>query len=271
MVRLIAVDMDDTVLNNKLEITGYTREVIKEAVRQGVYVTFATGRMFRSCRPFAAELDLDIPLITYNGALIKQAKSETVLYHQPVPLTVAREIAAWSGRTRHHLQIYVHDKLYVREINEKALLYGNRAQVEVIALGDLAGFLTEAPTKMLVITDQDHITEVERELRDTHGQTVHLTRSKPTFLEILHPAVSKGEALAYLAGMLGVPREEVMAIGDGYNDLEMLVYAGVSVAMGNAQPYIKARADFVTLTNEEDGAAKAIERVLQLPRGRAGP
>lgn len=267
MVKLIAVDMDDTVLNNKLEMTDYTRKVIKKAVRQGVHVTFATGRMYCSCRRFADELALDVPLITYNGALIKQAKSAAVLYHQPVPLAAAREIVRWSERAGQYLQIYVNDTLYVRELNDLALGYGRRARAEVCAVGRLSQFLTQEPTKMLIITEQDQIAGIEQELRGLYGEAVHLTRSKPTYLEILHPQVSKGQALSFLADSLDIRREEVMAIGDGDNDLEMLAYAGVSVAMGNAHPHVQARADFVTGTNEEDGAAKAIERVLGLRPG----
>lgn len=262
MIKLIAVDMDDTVLNSKLEMTEYTRNTIKAAIRKGICLTFATGRMYRSCRPFAEELGLDVPLITYNGALIKQAKSEKVILHQPVPLSTAQKIVAWAERANYYVQAYVHDKLYVRKLCDEALFYSKLANVEVFEVGDLSGFLSEAPTKLLLVAEEDNILKVERELKELCGSAVHLTRSKPTFLEILHPVVSKGNALAHLAGMLGFGRQEVMAIGDGCNDIEMLEYAGVSVAMGNAHPYVKAQADFVTASNEEDGAAKAIERFL---------
>lgn len=262
MIKLIAIDMDDTVLNNKLEITDYTRKVIKTAVEQGIYITFATGRMYGSCRRFADELGLEVPLITYNGALIKQVKTEKVLFHQPVPLSVAQQIATWAERAKYYLQVYVNDNVYVREQNDKADFYSNHAKVEVHAVGDLTAFLAEAPTKMLIMAEQDNIEKVERELQELCGPTIYMARSKPTFLEIVHPVVSKGNALAYLANMLDVKRQDVMAIGDGHNDLEMLEYAGFSVAMGNAHPHVKEQADFVTVTNEEDGAAKAIMHVL---------
>lgn len=262
MIKLIAVDLDDTVLNSKLEITDYTKKTIRAAVDKGIHVTFATGRMFCSCRRFAEELELDVPLITYNGALIKHIKSEKVLYHQAVPLSSARKIAAWAGNFQHDLLLFINDNVYVRELNEKARFYANHAKVPVSEVGDLAAFLTEAPTKMLILEEADNMGIIERELQALCGNTVHRARSKPNFLEIVHPEVSKGKGLAYLADLLGVRQQAVMAIGDGYNDLEMLEYAGVSVAMGNAPPFIKERADLVTDTNEEDGAAKAIDQVL---------
>lgn len=262
MIKLIAVDMDDTILNNRLQLTDYTKSVVKAAMERDIHVTFATGRMYPSCRPFAEQLDLDLPLITYNGAMIKQAKSENLLFHQPVPLSVAREIVAWTEQTGHYLQVYVNDKVFVQTYNDKAALYSNHAKVEVHAVGDLNTFLTEAPTKMLLMAEQNNIVHVQQQMDQLFGDAINTARSKPTYLEILHPEVSKGAALAHLACLLGVRREEVMAVGDGYNDIEMLDYAGVSVAMGNAHPYVKERADFVTATNEEDGAAKAIERFV---------
>lgn len=262
MIKLIAIDMDDTVLNDSLEISGRTREAIHAAVANGVVVTFATGRMYCSCRRFALELGLDVPLITYNGALIQQAISGAVLFHQPLPLAVAAKITRWAEQQHLHLQLYVDDRVYVSESNDKALWYGRHSKVEVNAVGSLQGFLKAEPTKMLMMLDALSIEKVMQELNQLCGTAVAMSRSKPTFLELVHPQVSKGQGLAYLASLLGIEREAVMAIGDGFNDLEMLEYAGLSVAMGNAHPRIKEQADYITDSNEHDGVANAIEKFV---------
>jgi Cof subfamily protein (haloacid dehalogenase superfamily) len=260
MIKLIAMDMDDTALNNELEISGRTREVIQAAVAKGIHVTFATGRMYCSCRRFALELGLDVPLITYNGALIQRVLSDEILFHQPVPLKEARKIAQWADQNGHHLQLYVDDRVYVRECNDKAVWYGHHAGVEMFAVGPLSEFLSKEPTKMLIMADAEKLQQITRELRELCGDAVSITRSKPTFLEIVHPDVSKGKALAHLADFLGIERQAVMAIGDSYNDLEMIEYAGYGVAMDNAHQSIKERADFVTTSNNDDGVAEAIEK-----------
>jgi hypothetical protein len=262
MIKLIAMDMDDTVLNSKLEVSGRTKEVIRAAVAKGIFVTFATGRMYSSCRPFAMELELDVPLITYNGALIQRAMSNEKLFHQPVPLGVAQQIVQWTEQHGHHIQLYIDDKVYVKARNEYAIWYGNHAKVEIYDVGDLTAFLQQEPTKMLIMSDAARIDGLLGELQGLCNSAVYMARSKPTFLEIVHPEVSKAKALDYLAKQLGVEREEVMAIGDGFNDLEMLEYAGLSVAMDNAHPRVKEQADYVTASNENDGVAKAIEKFV---------
>jgi Cof subfamily protein (haloacid dehalogenase superfamily) len=270
MIKLVAIDMDDTVLNAQLEISERTKAAIRAAVAKGAAVTFATGRMYCSCRRFALELGLDVPLITYNGALIQQAISGAVLYHQPVPITVAAKVTQWAEEHRHHLQLYVGDRVYVSKCNDKALWYGKHSGVEVYDVGSLTSFLTVEPTKMLMMVEILSIDGVMEELYKLCGTTIHMSRSKPTFLELVHPQVSKGHALAYLANLLGVERSAVMAIGDGCNDLEMLEYAGLSVAMGNADPRVKEQADYITDTNEQDGVAKAIEKFILNGNGVKG-
>lgn len=262
MIKLVAIDMDDTVLNNRLEISGRTKAVIRAAVDKGIAVTFATGRMYCSCRRFALELGLDVPLITYNGALIQQAISGAVLFHQPVPITAAAKIIQWAEQHHHYLQVYIGDKVFVSERNDKALWYEKHSSIEVYDVGSLTSFVTAEPTKMLMMLDKLSIESVMEELGEICGSSVNMFRSKPTFLEMVHPQVSKGHSLAYLAKLLRVDRDEVMAIGDGYNDIEMLEYAGLSIAMENANPRVKEQADYITDSNEQDGVAKAIERFI---------
>ena len=201
-IKLIAIDLDDTLLDNRQQLSPRTLAVLQQAMRNGVAVTIATGRMFQSALPFATELGIKLPLITYNGALIRQGDNGETIFHRPIETELAQELADLFRRRNWYLQKYVDDRLYVAELDENARFYADYANVEV----------------------------------------------------------NKGQALDFLAGRLGILQHEVMAIGDSMNDLDMIQYAGIGVAMGNANPTVRAAADFVTLGNSEDGVAAAVEK-----------
>jgi len=261
-IKLVAVDLDDTLLNSKIAIGPRSLVAIREAMAQGVVVTIATGRMYRSTLPFARQLELDVPLITYNGALVKASLSGTTYLHRPLDLAVAREVLALFKDRGWHIQAFVDDVLYVAEINDKVLSYQRVAKVEPVVIGKDLYRLTAPPTKLLAIADPAEIKAIYKEVHATFGDRLFLTASKRYFLEMINPDVNKGKALAFLAAQLGIKREEVMAVGDSYNDLEMIEYAGLGVAMGNAPDEVKARAKAVTCSNDEDGVAEAIWRYV---------
>ena len=261
-VRLIAMDMDDTLLNSQLEISSRTRQALAKARRQGVAVTIATGRMFRSAWPYAQSLELTVPLITYNGALIKSAVTGNVDLHTPVPLAKAVEVLRLCRQHGWYIQTYVDDELYVREMDRYAREYSDLSGVEAIALGDKLYEPEQAPTKMLAMAEPEEVVRMEAFFRRHFAGTLNIARSKPTYLEITDPAVNKGVALSRLADSLGIEQHQVMAFGDSGNDWEMVRYAGWGVAMGNAGDPIKAVARLVTASNDEDGIAKVLEEYV---------
>lgn len=261
-IRLVAVDLDDTLLNQKNEISTRTAEAITAAVEQGVTVTLATGRMFCSAQVYAKQLGLNVPLITYNGALIRQALSEEELYHQPIEVSVAREILQYFREQGLYIQSYMDDKLYVEEINDQAKWYMNHANVPAYALGDKLYDLPQGPTKLLAVTKPDDVPNAIQKVQAKFGDFIGATSSKPGFVEMMDKRVSKGLALAALADKLGITAAEVMAVGDSHNDLAMIRWAGFGVAMGNAKDAVKAEAQAVTTRNDEDGVAAAIEQYV---------
>lgn len=261
-IKLVAVDLDDTLLNSKIAIGPRSGDAIRQAVAQGVIVTVATGRMYRSALPFARQLELDVPLITYNGALIKSALSGTTLLHRTVDLAIAREVLALFKARGWYIQACVDDVLYVAELNDKALNYARLSGIQPVPIGAKLYQLTAAPTKLLTIAEPTEIIDINKTLRAQFGDELYLAISKTNYLEIVNPTVNKGKALAYLAAKFGIKREEVMAIGDSNNDLDMLEYAGWGVAMGNAVDHVKAKAQAVTCGNDEDGVAEAITKFV---------
>lgn len=281
--KLIAIDLDDTLLDSQLKISPRVKALIQELRARGVVVTLATGRMFRSSRPIARELGLDLPLITYQGALVKNCLSDEILVHRTLEKEYAREIIGLAREKELHVNLYLDDELYVEGLSPEGEAYARLAGVPVCLVPDLAGLLTgrkresradengagkskvvgkgpAGPTKLLLIGDEQYLDKLQAVLKPHYGEKVHITKSKPHFLEFTHPLANKGAALAELAKYYGVSREETMAIGDSFNDLEMLEYAGLGVAMGNARREIQARADYVTAANDEDGVAEALQR-----------
>lgn len=261
--KLLALDLDDTLLNDKFAISPRNREAILEATRKGITVTLATGRMFRSALTYARELDLDVPLITYHGALVKKAYSGEEIYHCPVPLKEAQEITAYLEERGCHLNLYVNDNLYVREDNHLTRYYVKIANVDFTSVGDLSKFLKEEPTKMTIINkDEVKLRQLWDNFKERYGQLLSIGLSRPYFLEITHARATKGQALSSLAHSLGVKREEIMAVGDSYNDIDMIKLAGMGVAVENGRQEVKEAADYITSSHQEDGVAEVVERFI---------
>jgi hypothetical protein len=260
--RLVAIDLDDTLLNNDLKISPRTQTKIFEAQKRGVRVTLATGRMFCSALPYAQELALDVPLITYQGALVKNPCTGEVLYHRPVPLELVRPVAERVMSFGYHLQMYYEDRLCMEKLTPEGQAYVDLSGVPVTLVSDLLQDCPK-PTKILISNYEesklDHLAEV---LNQEFGNCLYITKSKSYYLEILHPEATKGKALKVIADYLGIPRESVLAIGDSFNDIDMIHYAGLGVVMGNAREEIRSLADYVTTSNEDEGVAEVIDRFI---------
>ena len=261
-IRLIAIDMDDTLLNETQQVTERTREAIRRAIDAGVAVTIATGRMFRSALPFAQELGINLPLILYNGAMIREIHTGKTIFHRPIGTDLAQELADLFRQRDWYLQKYVDDRLYVPKLDANAKFYADYARVEAIPLGKKFFEMTEAPTKMLSMGDTAELNVIRTEVMARYGDRLYLASSKKRYLEMVDIRVNKGEAVAFLAESLGIAKTEVMAIGDSMNDVDMIEYAGCGVAMGNANATVRAAANFVTASNSEDGVAEAIEKFV---------
>lgn len=261
-IRLVAIDLDDTLLTNELVIPPGAIRAIGRAQEAGVHVVIATGRMFPAARPFAEQLGLETPLITYNGAMVKTAAGE-LIRHSPVPRDLALEVLDYAADNGWAVQCYFNDRLYVPAIDAGVIYYTELAGVPAQSTGRMRELVEEyEPTKMLGIGSPEQTLERRRGLRERFGARLAVTISKPSFVEMLQPGVSKAAALEEVAQRLGVAREETLAIGDSFNDLEMLQWAGVGVAVGNGHPDILHLADEVVASNDEEGVAEAIDRFV---------
>lgn len=254
--------MDGTLVGRDLQIPAVTRAAIAAARGRGVRFVIVTGRMYQSAAPFAAELGLnDMPVVAYNGALLKEFPSEKTLFHEPMPVEMGRKLAAFCEAHHYHLQAYVDDKLYVASMDRRTEEYQSIARVPAYPVGSIFLWLQEPSTKMLVVDDPDRIPRILREIRSLLGDAAHVVSSYPTFVEVTSSRVTKATGLERVASLLGVDRSEVMAVGDAMNDVPMLAWVGVSFAMGTAVDAVKRAANHVTERGPGDGVAEALERM----------
>lgn len=263
-IRLIALDLDDTLLDSDLQISPDSRQAIEQVRQRGIIVTIATGRMYLSARPYALQLGLATPLITYEGAWVKNSQSEEILYAKPVPHPEAREVMQFFRDRGVHFHSYYDDQLVMESLTREGQAYARLAGVEIHLMKDLIAGLDghEAMKIMAIANHEPTLLDIEQSLLARYGDRLHITRSKPHFLEVMHPEADKAKALQVIARHYGLERREVMAVGDSYNDLEMIAWAGVGVAMGNAVPEVKAQADWVTGSNDEEGVAQVLRRLI---------
>jgi len=262
MYKLIAIDIDDTLITDDKEVTPGTKAAIHQAVERGVHVTLATGRMYASASRIARQLELDVPIITYQGSLIKTALDGKVLYERHVPTDIAEDLFRYCAEHDLHIQAYHNDQLFAKKINDKLLDYCALSNVPYTIEPEIEKLASLPQTKMIIIDEPAFLDELKPMFQARYGDRVHVTKSKPNFLEFIHPEGTKGHALRVLAEMFDCPLSSVIAIGDSWNDLEMLEAAGLGVAMGNAVPALKEVADYVTLSNNEEGVRHVLEKFV---------
>ena len=268
-IKLLILDIDGTIAGKSNQVSTRVKQAIKAAQDRGVRVAIATGRMYKSALRFHHDIGADLPIMAYQGAWIQDPATGTIHRHQPVPVEIARELIDYfeQGHLLDKLSIHVYrdDCLYVRKINEDTELYIGRSGISVYPVADLRTVLIDRPTKILAMSeDTDLIQHLLTDLRQRYQpDKLHITTSVPIFLETTQSGVNKGTAIDYVSKkFLDITAENVLAIGDNYNDVEMLIYAGIGVAMGNAPADVQSLADWVAPDIEADGVAVAIEKFI---------
>jgi Cof subfamily protein (haloacid dehalogenase superfamily) len=268
-IKLLIVDIDGTIAGESNQVSTRVKQAIQAVRDRGIRVGIATGRMYKSALRFHQEIAADMPIIAYQGAWIQDPATGTKHRHCPVPIDIAKELVDYFEQPtlldKLSIHVYRDDCLYVREINPDTELYIGRSGIAVNPVPDLRSVLTDRPTKILAMSeDTDLIQHLLQDLRHRYSASqLHITTSVPIFLETTQSGIDKGNAIDYVAkNLLGITAENVLAIGDNYNDVEMLAYAGIGVAMGNAPADVQALADWVAPDVKADGVAVAIEKFI---------
>lgn len=264
--KILVLDLDGTLTNKKKEITEHTRETLIRAQEAGIKIVLASGRPTYGIMPLARQLELDKYegyILAYNGGQIIDCKTGELMYENvldPAVYPYLYECAKSNG-----FQILSYKDEYIVSENAEDQYVQHEAFLNRMASKTVENFLDVINfpvAKCLIVGDPEPLAQLEPVMKKELESKMNVFRSEPFFLELVPKGIDKARCLAVLLEELGMTPDEMMACGDGFNDLSMIEYAGLGVAMANAQEVVKQAANYITLTNEEDGVAHAVEKFM---------
>lgn len=260
--RLLACDLDGTLLQHNDCISDRVRRAVALARAQDVHVVLVTGRSFQSALPYARAMNIHLPLICYQGALIQHFHTGQILRRSCLAPDLVEQVVQLSRFHGWHLILYMDQEILLTEFRYPTDVYARLLGPTFRQVADFKPAICNGPIKLTLMAAEDTVPTIKAEMSRQFDGRMAVLRSHPMFVEGIPPDVSKGTALAWLARYLGIPQREVLAIGDQDNDAAMVAWAGMGVAMGNGSGHCKRAADWIAPTIKEDGAAVVIERFL---------
>lgn len=273
--KMLVMDMDGTLLSNDKNISERNKQAIKKAADMGVKVAICTGRVFASARVFGDMIGVSTPIIASNGAYIREKDKDEVIYAKPLGEDNARAIAALSHKYGIYSHFFSWDTLYTEEMVYTAAQYNKwnsgltadrKVKIEIVKRDEWDELFRKNYDSILkcVVADED-IEKLKAMKTEACKYDIEVTSSWYNNFEVMSKGVSKGRAVSVLAGFYNLDRSEVICIGDNDNDISMIEYAGLGIVMKNGTDGAKAKSNFITLSNEEDGVAYAIEKFILNP------
>ncbi|MBQ7620655.1 MAG: HAD family phosphatase [Treponema sp.] len=266
--KLVALDLDDSLLNNELLISDRTVAAVQKAAEQNIYVVICSGRSPSAILPFVRRLDLAGTeqgryAVASNGSVVVDLHKREEIYSAKVDGDVLAQAKKAADKVGLPCQVYSSSMVYASVDNEYTRMDSKLTGVPSEVVPDFENFVKSGFAKMMVPGDPKILVGLQKELAARFEGRAVVLISKPYFLEILPANCGKGEALEFLCGRLGINMKDVMAFGDSMNDESMIVKCGLSVAMSNGLDKIKDEAAFVTrLTNDQDGIADFVEQFV---------
>lgn len=264
---IIALDLDGTLLKDDKTISPFTKKVLQKVIDEGHHVMIATGRPFRSSEMYYKELNLSTPIVNFNGAFVHHPTNQRFgIHHSPLDINVAKDIVeACKEYQIHNIIAEVLDEVYLHYHDEKLLDIfglGNPS----ITTGDLRQYLQQSPTSMLIHAEEEHVANIRKHLSEVHAEVIdHRRWAAPWHvIEIVRTGLNKAVGIKKVADYYQIPKERIVAFGDEDNDLEMIEYAGIGVAMSNGINALKNIANDIALSNEEDGIGIYLNNLLNL-------
>ncbi len=260
---MITIDLDGTLLRSDGSVSDRTVRTLQAARDKGVVVAIATGRMYQTARPYGDRLNLgDSPLLLFAGGLIETLESKKILFQQAIPRQTAQELVDLARERGWQMQTYIDDVLRAARDDEWIRGYEEITHSKACICGDAFYQVQGDCNKLLSRGSHDELVARKALIEKAFPGRFNVLFSAPTFLEIMPQGVDKGKGIRRLGELYGVGADEIMALGDSQNDLDMLKAAGVPVAMANAAEEVKAAAAYVTASNDDDGVAAAVEKFV---------
>jgi len=267
--RIIALDLDGTLTNSKKEISPLTLHALLEIQKKGFKVVIATGRPTPGCRVLARTLQLDVYgsyILSYNGGQITDCSTGRIVFHKTLPHEVIPALFDFALANDIGLTTYTDTHMITGTRTDRYMESESKINsLPIKTVPDFVEFVDFDINKCLVTADPDHLMKVESRLKEMYGDSLNIYRSEPYFLEIMPKDIDKAEGLKMLLSELGLSKEQLISCGDGYNDITMIQYAGLGVAMENAQAHVKSIADYITSSNDNNGILHVIERFICRP------
>lgn len=267
-IKMMCLDIDGTLLNSNHQITKKVKEAINIVANEiNIPVILVSARMPKGIVFLQRELEIEEPMICYSGALILD-KTGAILSKECISTSNLQEIYKSINKRNIHMSLYKDDEWYIEEMDEWAKQESEITNIipTVVNFNELIETWREektGPNKILCMANPNEINLLKEEMNSNDNVNVlNIYPSKTTYLEIMPTNASKTSAINYLEKKFNINKAEIIAMGDNYNDVDMLKYAGIGIAMGNAPDDVKKNADDVTLTNDEDGVAEAISKYL---------
>lgn len=264
---IIALDLDGTLLKDDKTISNRAKRTLQKAREQGHHVVISTGRPYRASHMYYKELRLSSPIVNFNGSYVHHPLDSSFdVYHSALDLSIAKEIV-------HSCKEIGTKNMFAEGINNVYAHQTDKSFNEVFQVedgnfyeGDLLEILQENPTCLLIDSTEEKVEAIRSHLTNIHADVIeHRRWGVPwNLIEVIKSGVNKAVGLQKVASYYGIPKERIIAFGDEDNDFEMIEYVGHGIAMGNAIPQLKALANDVTLTNEEDGVSSYLETFLKL-------
>lgn len=264
--RMIVLDLDGTLTNSAKQITPHTRQTLIRAQQQGVKVVLASGRPTYGIVPIANELELSAYggyIMAYNGGEIINWSNKEVIHAQVLNPEVLPYMYRQAQENGFAIVTYRDNYVITETPNDEYVQKEAILNVmQTFMVDNFLEYIDFPIPKCLIVGEADPLHQLEIKMHEQLKETNEVYRSEPYFLELVPKGIDKAQSLAVLLDKVGIRREEVIACGDGFNDLSMIRYAGLGVAMQNAQPVVREAADFITLSNDEDGVAHVVERFI---------
>ena len=260
--RLAAIDLDGTLLGSDHALSAGNAAAVRRAASAGAKIVLASGRQWRTIDAFAGQLGLppDAPIIAYNGAMIRTHGGET-WFHQPLPAQASQTIVHYCVANGYHLNLYHDDTLYVQNDTHWGRVYHQRTGT-VPHITDLTQFDGRQPTKLLLIDTLETTNRLLVHFQAEFGPSLYITKTEDEFLEFMAADINKGAALKETAERLGVMASQCAAFGDSYNDLSMVEWAGMGVAMANGRPELRAIAQCIAPDADADGVGAVLDQLF---------
>lgn len=264
--KMICLDIDGTLLNSKHQITDEVKSAINIAVNEkNIPVILVSARMPKGITFLQRELEIEQPIICYSGALILD-KDNNVLSKEFISVPNLDEVYKLTKSHNIHMSLYKDNEWYIEEMDYWAKQESEITNIipKIKDFNELMQLWREegaGPNKILCMANPEEISVLKENI---HDNSLNIYPSKPTYLEIMPGKASKTSAINCLQKKFNVDKTEIIAMGDNYNDIDMIEYAGLGIAMGNAPEDVKKHADYVTSTNDEDGVAEALKKYILL-------